>query len=441
MSGRAAHTALSADWLVPIDGPPIEGGVVAYAGETIVDVGPPETVEAEHIEHFPGCVIVPGLINAHTHLEYTAFAGFGDGMPFGPWLDLHMQRKRRLAIDDLLAGARLGAAQCLAGGVTTVSDASYAGAAAAACAEAGLRAITHLEIFGRDPEIAMRQFEERRGPAARAASERVQIGISPHAPYSAALELYRAALELGEPVATHLAESPAEHEFMLGGSGPIAKVAAMANVESPATSSVRYLYEHGALRPSMSAAHCVLIDETEIELLAQCDIGVVHCPRSNAQLGCGIAPLRALREAGIRVGLGTDSPASAASFDMFEEMRCAIGYARAREQAADALSTHEALALATLGSAAAIGRAVQLGSLTPGKAADLTVIDLSNSNFVPVEDPAAAVVYGGSPECVSRTIVGGETRYERRGFRWPELRAAVRSGRASMIGRARHAAT
>ena len=441
MSGRAGRAALSADWLLPVDGPPVEHGAVSHEDGRIIEVGARGDVDADVGEHLAGCAIVPGLVNAHTHLEYTAFAGFGDGLPFGPWLEVHMQRKRRLGSEGLLASARLGAAQCLASGITTVSDASFGGLAATACIDSGLRALVHLEVFGRDPEAVATKLADERREAAPAVCDRVELGISPHAPYSAGIELYLAALELGVPVATHLCESPAEHEFMLHGSGPIEKVAAMTEVRSPGTSSVRYLHANGALRPSMSAAHCVLADDEEIELLAACGVGVVHCPRSNAQLGCGIAPLTALREAGIRVGLGTDSPASTPSFDMFEEMRCAIGYSRAREQAADALSAAEALRLATLGSAAAIGRDAELGSLTPGKAADIAVIDLGDSTFVPAEDPAAAVVYTGSPERVSRTIVGGETRYERGGFRWPELQADARSGRARMIGGAALAET
>ena len=138
---------------------------------------------------------------------------------------------------------------------------------------------------------------------------------------------------------------------------------------------------------------------------------VAHCPRSNALLGCGIAPLAELRAAGVTVGLGTDSPASVPSFDMFEELRTAIVVARARERRTDALLAEDALRLATLDAARALRLDAQVGTLEPGKRADLVVVSLAGSPYHPVEDPAAAVVFGGSPERVLETIVDGRTRY------------------------------
>jgi len=172
----------------------------------------------------------------------------------------------------------------------------------------------------------------------------------------------------------------------------------------------------------MLAAHCVTVDTEEIALIAEHGVAVAHCPRSNAILGCGTAPLRELLEAGITVGLGTDSPASAPSFDMFEELRAALYLARAREQRPEALTATEALELATLGSARALGLDDEIGSLEPGKRADLAVVSLEGSPFLPWEDPAAAVVLGGSPERVTATLVDGEIRYERGAFDWHELR-------------------
>jgi 5-methylthioadenosine/S-adenosylhomocysteine deaminase len=159
----------------------------------------------------------------------------------------------------------------------------------------------------------------------------------------------------------------------------------------------------------------------------------VHCPRSNALLGCGIAPIAELRDAGVRVGLGTDSPASTPSFDAFDELRAAIGLARAGAGDAGALTAAEALRLATLGSAEAIGLAGDIGSLTPGKRADLCVVELAGSPFDPIEDPAVAVVLGGAPARVCRTIVDGMTRYVRGGSGWPELRRSAAAARARML--------
>jgi 5-methylthioadenosine/S-adenosylhomocysteine deaminase len=172
----------------------------------------------------------------------------------------------------------------------------------------------------------------------------------------------------------------------------------------------------------------------DIALLAERDVPVAHCPRSNALLGCGIAPVAELRAAGVRVGLGTDSPASTPSFDMFEEMRAAIYMARARERRADALQAGDALALATAEAARALQLDDRVGTLTAGKRADLTVVSLAGSPYHPVEDPAAAVVYGGSPERVLETIVDGQTRYtNQEGDKWREVRSTASAARQRML--------
>lgn len=321
----------AADWVLPVDGEPIAGGGVQVDGPRIVAVGPADALEGD-VERFPGAAIVPGFVNAHSHLEYAVYAGFGDGLPFGPWLELHIGRKRRLDWDGMVAIARLGAAECLASGITTVADASFTGAAAQAAAELGLRAIVHLEVFGDGPGELETRFEPNRARVAAAFSERVLLGVSPHAPYSCSVELYRECLALGLPVATHLAETEAEREWLVGGSGPLAGYRALFP-PSPGETGIRMLAREGLLGPSLTAAHCVVVDPEEVELLARSDTGVVHCPRSNALLGCGIAPVTELRAAGVRVGLGTDSPASTPSFDMFDELRMALALARAAGEA------------------------------------------------------------------------------------------------------------
>ena len=189
------------------------------------------------------------------------------------------------------------------------------------------------------------------------------------------------------------------------------------------------------LGPELLCAHCVELDPDEIALLAGRDVPVAHCPRSNALLGCGVAPLAELREAGARVGLGTDSPASAPSFDMFEEMRAAIYATRARERRPEALLAADALRLATMDAARALRMDGQVGTLTPGKRADLAVVSLAGSPYHPVEDPAAAVVFGGSPERVLETIVDGQIRYTQteREEQWREVRNTASAARRRML--------
>ena len=163
------------------------------------------------------------------------------------------------------------------------------------------------------------------------------------------------------------------------------------------------------------------------------DVPVAHCPRSNALLGCGTAPLTELRAAGVRVGLGTDSPASTPSFDPWEELRAAVAGARARERRPDALGAADALRLATLDAARALGLDSEIGSLTPGKRADLTVVSIAGSPYDPVEDPAVAAVFGGTPAGVLETVVDGHTRYRQGETAWQEVRSTASAARRRML--------
>ena len=422
---------ISADWVLPVDAPPIADGAVAIEDGRIAAVGSATDLGAGL--HYDDAVILPGFVNCHTHLEYAVYAGFGDALAFGDWLQVHMTRKRRLDWEATVAIARLGAADCLASGVTAVGDASFTGAAAVACAELGLRAIVHLEVFGAGAD-GLARFDELRDRVATSFSELVRLGISPHAPYTAGEELYRAAAALDLPIATHLSESSAELEWLVDGSGAWQSLAEF--LQPPlGESGVRRLVRAGLLGPRVIAAHCVQVDAEEIALLRAADVAVAHCPRSNALLGCGAAPLIELLAAGIRVGLGTDSPASTPSFDMFDELRAAVLTARGRERRPDALTATDALALATLGSASALGLAAEIGSLTPGKRADIAVVGLAGSPYHPWEDPAAAVVFGGSPQRVLATIVDGEVRYAPGDVRWQEVRQDATRSRSLLLRR------
>jgi cytosine/adenosine deaminase-related metal-dependent hydrolase len=421
---------VSADWVVPVEGEPIREGAVAIGDDgRIAAVGAAADLGAG--EAFPGSVILPGFVNCHSHLEYAVYAGFGDGLPFSSWIGLHVARKRLLDLDEMRAIATDGAHECLRSGITTVGDCSFAGAAAEAAAETGLRAIVYLEVFGRDGS-AMGRFRKLRDRVEPVLSDRVRLGVSPHAPYTCTLALYEKCATLGIPLATHLAESEAERAFLHDGSGDWSAFADML-VPPPGTTGIRMLAGAGLLGPQLLAAHCVDVEPDEIELLAAHGVGVAHCPRSNGMLGCGIAPLRDLLDAGIAVGIATDSPASAPSFDLFEELRTAIVTARTRERRPDALAADAALELATLGGARVLGLDGEVGSLVPGKWADVTVVSLEGSPLEPVEDPVLAAVLGGSPERVAATLVAGEVRYRRGTSAWPDSRRAARRARSRML--------
>ena len=275
-----------------------------------------------------------------------------------------------------------------------------------ACAELGLRAIVYLEVFGTDPLEALTAWERTRERAEAAFDGRVALGVSPHAPYSCSEAVFEACAGLDLPLGTHLSESPGEIEWLVRGTGELSPLSWL-YVEPRGETGVATLDRLGLLGPDLLAAHCVQVDPDEIALIGERAVRVAHCPRSNALLGCGVAPIAELQAAGAIVGLGTDSPASAPSFDMFDEIRAAVAFARAREQRTDALSGAEALELATLGGARALGLEGEIGSLVPGKRADLAVVSLEGSPYAPVEDPATAVALGGSPTRLLLTLVDG----------------------------------
>ena len=262
---------LSADWVVPVEGPPIKDGAVAIdESGLIAAVGARDELGAG--DHYAEAVILPGFVNAHTHLEYEVYAGFGDGLGFADWIGLHVQRKQRIAFEDMEAIARLGALSCLRSGITTVGDCSFSGAAATACAELGLRGTIYLEVFGTDAQ----RFQPMRERIADVLSDNLRVGISPHAPYTCTIDLYREAAAFDLPIATHLAESDDETEFLLTGKGAWESFAEML-VPPPGTTGIRALAEAGLLDSNVLAAHCVKADEEEIALLAEHDeIGRAH---------------------------------------------------------------------------------------------------------------------------------------------------------------------
>ncbi len=409
-------TLFAADWVVPVSAPPIAGGAVLVEGERIAAVGTAGELAAAHPDavrvDLPGCVLAPGFVNLHSHIEYAAYSGLGDGLAFGPWIAAHARRTRHLGGEGLDAMAGLGAAESLRSGVTTLVDAAYAGASVAACSAAGLRAVVALEAFGgddADTPAVVAALAGRLDALAAEAGPRVELAISPHAPFTVAPPLFTAMVELararGMRVVTHLGESRHELDAMVAGSGVLARM-----VAPYGRHPVLELAERGLLGPETVVAHAVHVGDEEIAALAASGAAVAHCPRSNALLGCGVAPLARLRAAGIRVGLGTDSPSSALSLDMFDELRAALLLARASAGDPEALSTASALQLATLDGARALGLADR-GALAPGLLADLVAVRLDGTPFWPSDDPVSALVLGGSPALVTLVAIGGDVLY------------------------------
>ncbi len=412
-----------------MDAPPMGDGEVVVEDGHIAAVRARQTPAAE-CRDFGDAVLLPGLVNAHSHLEYTALRGFLEDVPFFPWVRALTASKASLDADDWLWSARLGALECAASGITTLGDNTDAGVTMRVLSESGQRGIVYQELFGiddREPVAPIMEALQAKIAAHRAcASERVAIGVSPHALYTirpelfTAINAYAAAEHL--PTSIHIAESPAESALTERGEGPFAEMYARRGInwDVPHSTPTEYANFMGALTPTTLAVHCVHQTPSDIALLAETQSAIIHCPKSNAKLGAGIAPLSLwLKTEGLRIGLGTDSAVSNNSLDLWEEMRFALLLQRASREDAEAVTARDVLRLATLGGAEAMGLSSQIGSLTPGKRADLIAVNLTPPHAVPATDPYAALVYSVRASDVVFTLCNGEVLYDN-GV-WPTL--------------------
>lgn len=414
--------AYAARWVLPIDAPAIENGEVIIEDGQILTVRSRRT-SANECRDFGEAVLMPGLVNAHTHLEYTALRGFLEDVPFFPWIRALMAAKAPLSAEDWLWSARLGGLECVAGGITTIGDNTDAGVTMPVAVETGLRGVVYQELFGiddRDPvEPITDALDAKIAALRRQANSRVGVGISPHALYTIRPALYAAINDYMKrenlPASVHIAESPAESALTERGEGPFAEMFARRGISwaVPRVSPTRYAVDLGALGPRTLAVHCVHQTPEDSALLAQTGAAVVHCPKSNAKLGAGIAPLaRWLQTPGLRVALGTDSAVSNNTLDLWEEMRFALLLQRASREDVETVTARQILRSATLGGAEALGLADQTGSLTPGKRADLIAVRLDAAHTVPATDPDAALVYSARAADVIFSLCDGETLYD-----------------------------
>lgn len=403
----AGRTLYSADWVLPITSAPIPNGGVLVDGARILAVGPLATVaplagDAPHVA-LGAAVLMPGLVNTHTHLELTALRGFLEGLAFRDWLTV-LTRARRdcFDADSLLDSACAGVEEALRNGITTCADTADSTAPLAAMRLMGVRGLGYLEVFGPDPaqrDGAMAALLQRAAVERAQDTALVQTGLSPHAPYTVSAPLFRAVADVARqeqwPVAVHIAESAAETRFVRDGDGPFADGlrARQIAVAPQARSPIALLEQCGLLACAPLLIHAIQVDAEDLAVMAAHDARVAHCPISNLKLGQGIAPLEAMRAAGIRVGLGTDSVASNDRMDLLGEARQAALLQAMRQGVPDVLSAHAALTLATLGGAQALGLEAQVGSLEPGKQADLAAFPLDHLDAQPVHDPAVTLVH------------------------------------------------
>jgi cytosine/adenosine deaminase-related metal-dependent hydrolase len=276
-----------------------------------------------------------------------------------------------------------------------------------------VRGIMYQEVFGPDPsqaDVAMRELEDRIDKLQLEQTDLVSLGVSPHAPYTVSDRLYQAAAKFADsrrlPLAMHIAESEPEYDIVASARGDFAdrwKRRGIA-VAPRARSPIELLEQLGALDRGPLLIHCVRVDDADIAIMARRRCAVAHCPASNAKFGHGIAPLLSFVAAGIRVGIGSDSVASNNRMDILDEARLAVLIHRAATQRHDAFGAHQALELATIGGARALGIESRVGSLEAGKDADLAAFKTDIARTTPLGDPYSAAIFalpGRSAELVT----------------------------------------
>jgi len=423
-----------ARWVLPVSSPPIADGAIAVTGEQIVSVGTRSALLAQFAEattlDLGESAIIPGLVNAHSHLELTAMRGFleDEAADFFAWLrKLTHARLDRMTADDLKVSASWGACEAARAGVTCVADASDAALQSmSALDEVGLRGIVFQESFGPDPRLAHENFEKLKTKIAglrERETSLVNVGVSPHAPYtvcSPQLQMIsRFALDEKLPLMMHAAETEMEVSFLREGRGPFAEGLRSRGIEwrAPGVSTIQYLYDVGVLETKPLLAHCIHVDEADLETIKQTETRVAQCPKSNAKLGHGIAPFCKMIDKRIDVGLGSDSVASNNTCDLLEEARFALLLARSNFVVSSdrdgncGLNCDDILQAATLGGAHSLGLAGKVGELKEGLQADFAVVSLDGTHQIPSYGPADTLIFASSGRDVTMTVVAGREVY------------------------------
>lgn len=407
-----ADLILLPQWIVPVESPGVlEDHAVVVDQGAIVDVLPAADAQARYAAAqtlpLPGRVLIPGLVNLHGHSAMSLMRGFADDRALMTWLEEHIWPAEKIHLSEAFVhdGTLLAAAEMLAGGTTTCNDMYFfPGAAGAAFVEAGMRATLGMIVL----EFPSAYASDADDYLAKGLAIRDELKdepllnftFAPHAPYTISdasfARINTLADQLGLPIHTHIHETEDEIRASLKqhGKRPLERLARL-----------------GLLGPNFIGVHAVHLDDAEIGLLAAHGCHVAHCPGSNLKLGSGIAPVARLLEAGVNVGLGTDSAASNNRLDLFAEMRLAALLAKGASGNAASLPAAAALRAATLDAARALNLDDRIGSIAPGKRADLVAVDLRPFASQPVFDPVSHLVYVAGREHVSHVWVDGALKF------------------------------
>ena len=426
---------LLARYVIPVSGPHIDDGAVLVRGSAIEAIGTrAELMVAyphEEVADYGLAALMPGFVDLHTHLEYSVFRGVVDDLPYTQWKMEVQRREAMLSSEDWADSAVLGAVEAIRSGITTIADVTDSGSSVAAAQDSGLRGVLYREVSTMDTAAVDGVLSDALSDMAEwgrvVDPERLVIGIAPHSPYTCHPRLFQALAEaVGTAethVALHLAGSKDEYDFVKYGSSPLgqdfrtqsgwAEQAWMPTGVSP----VRYVYQWGVLElPNVMGVHCVHVDDEDVAILERANVSVAYCARCNAKLGMGIAPLGKFRTRGLRVGLGTDSPASNSTMDFFDEMRVGLLIQRGMGAHEAFYSSKTFIRMATLDGARALKLDHLIGTLEPGKRADIIAVDLSQSYQAPTQNPYSALVHTSNQEDVLMTMVNGRVLYDRGRF-------------------------
>lgn len=377
----------------------IEDDRIVHIGITPGDFVPDKIIDASQR------IIMPGLVNAHTHIAMSLMRHYADDLPFWEWLnDRILPLEEKLTPDDVYTGSLLSIAEMIRSGTTTFADMYFfMDAVAEAVTETGIRAnISRGLVFNeaadlKKLDIGVKLFHDWH----KKAEGRIHVDLAPHAPYTCGPEyleyVRKSAEELGAHIHTHLSESRKEIEtiYSLYNSSPVA-----------------YMEKLGMFRQKTFAAHCVYVSFDDIRILADYDVSVVSNPGSNFKLGNGFAPVPRFLNAGVNVALGTDGPASNNNLNIFEEMNLAALVNKAVSEDPTVVPAYTALQMATINGARALGREDEIGSLKTGKKADIILVDRRKPHFYPELNPVPALVYAGQGADVDTVICNGRILME-----------------------------